>query len=74
MVNPQEYLQRGRPRQTPSKFNKLGYGITRRNRKKPFIVKFKQNKKTLYVGSFKHLVDAQLAAYDYLKEIANVPL
>lgn len=71
MVNPQEYLHRQRPRLTPSKPNALGYGITRRVRHKPFIVKFKQNKKTIYVGSYRNLLEAQLASDRYLRNLRN---
>lgn len=70
MVNPQEYIQRNRSR-TPVRKHSLGYGVTRRARKKPFIVKFKQNKKTIYVGSFRNLPEAQLAAERYLRNLRN---
>lgn len=74
MVNPTEYIQRQRPRLTPSKPHNLGYGITKRLRRKPFIVKFKQNKKTIYVGSYKNLLEAQLASDRYLRNLRNASI
>lgn len=69
MVNPTEYLRRLKPRANASI---LGYGISHRTRrKKPFIVKFKQNKKTIYVGSFRDLNDAQVASARYLRNLRN---
>lgn len=50
-----------------SNANRIGYGISRRNRRKPYIVKFKRNKKHIYVGSYFSFVEAQLAADRYLR-------
>lgn len=43
------------------------YGIAHRQRKKPWIVKFKRNKRTIYVGSFKHYSSAVYAAEEYIR-------
>jgi hypothetical protein len=45
-------------------------GISWRQRRKPFIVKFKRNKRTVYVGSFAKLLDAEIAARRFLGEYA----
>lgn len=44
-----------------------GLGVTRRERRKPWLVKFKRNGKTVYVGSFFNLKEANLAAENYLR-------
>lgn len=45
-----------------------GYGITRRDRSKPFLVKFRRNKKQIVVGSFATLEEAQTAATNFLRD------
>jgi len=45
------------------------YGISWRQRsKKPWIVKFKRNNVTIYVGSFITLEQAKLRADEYLRK------
>lgn len=44
-----------------------GLGVTWRNRRKPWIVKFKRNRKSVYVGSFFMLKEANLAAERFLR-------
>lgn len=49
---------------------KYPYGVSYRrqhSRRKPWIVKFKRNKRTLYVGSFITLEQASLRADEYLR-------
>lgn len=44
------------------------YGVTYRKRmKKPWLVKFKHNKRTIYIGSFITLEQAALRADEYLR-------
>lgn len=43
------------------------YGVTWRPRRKPWIVKFKRNKCTVYIGSYFHLHEAELSAARYLR-------
>lgn len=50
-----------------SNANLIGYGISYRKRRKPYIVKFKRNKKHIYVGSYFNIIEAQLAAERYLR-------
>lgn len=66
MVNPSEYLTRGKPRKHAKR-----YGISVRKRRKPYIVKFKINKKTVYVGSFGTIDEAKTAATNYWKAPNN---
>ncbi len=43
------------------------YGVSWRDRRKPWIVKFKRNKRTVYIGSFATLIEAETAANQYWK-------
>lgn len=54
----------GLPRTHP--ISPYAYGITTRKRRKPFIVKFKRNKKTIYVGSYATVAEAKQAQTDFL--------
>lgn len=47
-----------------------GLGVTWRNRNKPWLVKFKRNRKSKYVGSFFTLKDANSAAEKFLRNEA----
>lgn len=59
----------GQPKSLP---RKLPYGIAYRNRRKPYIVKFKRNKRSVYVGSYKTLDEASIYANNFLlKELAR---
>lgn len=62
MVNPSEYLRRGGPRSSAKH-----HGITIRKRPKPYLVKFKINKRTIYVGSFATITEAEAASQNYWK-------
>ncbi len=53
-------LPRSHPRQYP-------YGVTRRLRRKPWLVKFKRNKKSINVGSYFNYDEAVLAAERFLR-------
>jgi AP2 domain len=55
----------GKPQNRPRKYN---YGVTWRDRKKPWIVKFKRNKKYIHVGTYSTLNEAYKAAEDYLDQ------
>lgn len=56
----------GKPQWRPRRYP---YGVSYRlSRRKPWIVKFKRNKRTIYVGSFEILAQAALAAREYVKE------
>jgi hypothetical protein len=53
---------------------RYSYGVTWRNRRKPWLVKFKRNKKSIYVGSYFHYDEAVLAAERFLRnELSNHP-
>lgn len=55
----------GQPQFRPRRYP---YGVTYRARmKKPWLVKFKRQKKTVYVGSFITLEQASLRADEYLR-------
>lgn len=54
----------GLPQNRPRAY---GYGITWRNRPKPYFVKFKRNKRQIVVGSFATLAEAQAAAAEFLQ-------
>jgi hypothetical protein len=42
------------------------YGITWRLRRKPWVVKFRRNKRQIWIGSFSTFPEAQSAAQAYL--------
>lgn len=58
----------GQPKSLP---RKLPYGIAYRNRRKPYIVKFKRNKRSVYVGSYLTLEQATLRADEFLQKEAR---
>lgn len=43
------------------------YGVTWRDRQKPWLVKFKRNKKSVNIGSYLNYTEAVLAAERYLR-------
>lgn len=43
------------------------YGISWRARRKPWIVKFRRDKKHIYIGSFRNYYEAEIAAEDFLR-------
>lgn len=49
------------------KVGRYTYGVTWRQRRKPWMVKFKRNKKTVYVGSFFSKEAASYHADQYLR-------
>lgn len=58
----------GRPQNRPRRYP---YGVSWRAKPKPYIVKFKRNKRTVYVGSFATLAEATEAAFNFL--IQEIP-
>ena len=52
------------PKALPRRFP---YGVTWRDRRKPWLVKFKRNKKSLNIGSYFNYDEAVLAAERYLR-------
>ena len=59
-----------RPKNMPRRF---AYGVTmRKRRRKPFIVKFKRAKRTIYVGSYATEAEATIYANNFvLKELSS---
>lgn len=55
----------GKPKQTPRIHD---YGITWRDRRKPWFVKFRRDKKQVVIGSFATIFEAREAAKKYLEE------
>ena len=57
----------GRPQ---IRFRQYPYGVTyaRRNKNFPWVVKFKQNKRSIHIGSFETLEQATLAATAYVEK------
>lgn len=43
------------------------YGVTWRNRRKPWLVKFKRNKRSINIGSYLNYTEAVLAAERFLR-------
>lgn len=54
----------GLPRSTPRRYP---YGVTWRDRRKPWLVKFKRNKKSINIGSFHNYDEAIIAAERFLR-------
>lgn len=48
-----------------------GVGVTWRNRRKPWLVKFKRNRKSQNLGSFFTLREANLIAEQFLRNESN---
>lgn len=53
----------GRPKAIRRRFP---YGVTWRQRRKPYLVKFKRNKRTVNVGSFTTLEEATTMANNFI--------
>lgn len=54
----------GQPKSIPRQYP---YGVTWRDRRKPWLVKFKRNKKSVNVGSYQNYHEAVLAAERFLR-------
>lgn len=54
----------GEPRSTSRTYP---YGITWRNRRKPWLVKFKRNKRSINIGSYLNYTEAVLAIERFLR-------
>lgn len=54
----------GQPKALPRTYP---YGVTWRNRRKPWLVKFKRNKQSINIGSYFNYTEAVLAAERFLR-------